>query len=125
MSFTQEMGQMGYRAIINRFDSMHDVQAQVEQTDPNAPPPNVHGDKVFLVKFQISLSQFGSNASMLLYDRQKSFQVYWKKAEDPRIFAEGEKAMGDKLKIYRWARRVGDYQLSVCFDRTPETDPVW
>ncbi|KAF8066677.1 hypothetical protein FPV67DRAFT_1449840 [Lyophyllum atratum] len=125
ISFTMETGGLDYRFIVNRFDTMHDVQAQVEHTDPKAPPPNVHGDKVFLVKFQISLSQFGSDASMLLYDRQKSFQVYWKKAEDPRIFAEAEKAMGDKLKIYRWARRVGDYQLSVCFDRTPETDPVW
>ncbi|GLB41474.1 hypothetical protein LshimejAT787_1000740 [Lyophyllum shimeji] len=113
VTFTLDMGNLNYRFVLNRFDSMHDMQSKIEQTDPNTPPPNIHGDKAFLVKFQISLTETGSNTHMLLYDRQKSFQVYWKKAADPKVFAEGEKAMGDRLKIYRWARRVGDFQLAV------------
>ncbi|KAG6872839.1 hypothetical protein C0995_006009 [Termitomyces sp. Mi166 len=120
------MGQM-YRAVINRFDSMQDIRTQMIESpeDPDAPPPNIHDDKAFLVKFQISLSQYGMNSSMLLYDRQKSFQVNWLKSQDTEVYKEGEKAMGDRLKIYRWARRVGGYQLAVCFDKAPETDPVW
>jgi hypothetical protein len=73
----------------------------------------------------VALHQFGDDSSMLIYDRQKSFQASWRKKEDRAVYSEGQKAMGDKLKIYRWARRVDDYQLSVCFDRPPEKDPVW
>ncbi|RDB27781.1 hypothetical protein Hypma_003242 [Hypsizygus marmoreus] len=114
-----------YRVIINRYDSLHDAKQRIEKEDLNVPPPNIHGDKAFLLKFQISLNQFGDDTAMLLYDRQKSFQVYWRKREDREVFAEGEKAITGKVRIYRWARRVGDFQFSVCFDRAPEKDPVW
>ncbi|KAG6891133.1 hypothetical protein C0992_010428 [Termitomyces sp. T32_za158] len=116
-----------YRAVINRFDSMQDIRAQMIESpeDQNTPPQNIHGEKAFLIKLQISLSQSGMDSSMLIYDRQKSFQVNWLKSQDAKVYQEGEKAMGHKLKIYRWARRVGDYQLTVCFDKAPETDPVW
>lgn len=112
------------RAVINRFDTIHDAHSKIE-AGGNGPPANIHGNKTFLVKFQVSLRQFGDDSSMLIYDRQKSFQAYWKKREDRAVFIEGQKAMADGLKIYRWARRVDDYQLSVCFDRAPEKDPVW
>ncbi|KAH0583200.1 hypothetical protein H2248_011083 [Termitomyces sp. 'cryptogamus'] len=129
ITFSHENNSMGkmYRALINRFDSVHDIRGQMIKSpeDANAPPPNIHDDKAFLVKFQMSLSQYGMDSSMLLYDRQKSFQVNWLKSHDTDVFKEGEKAMGDRLKIYRWVRRVGDYQLAVCFDKAPETDPVW
>ncbi|KAG5353577.1 hypothetical protein C0989_005094 [Termitomyces sp. Mn162] len=129
ITFSHENNSMGkmYRALINRFDSVHDIRGQMIKSpeDANAPPPNIHDDKAFLVKFQISLSQYGMDSSMLLYDRQKSFQVNWLKSHDTDVYKEGEKAMGDRLKIYRWVRRVGDYQLAVCFDKAPETDPVW
>ncbi|KAF5379369.1 hypothetical protein D9615_006586 [Tricholomella constricta] len=115
----------GYRAIINRFDSAHDMQKNIQPAELVGPPPNIHDEKAFLVKFQVSLTRLRADASMLLYDRQRSFQVNWVKAEDHEVFMVGEKAMAGNLKIYRWARRVGDYQLSVCFDRAPETDPVW
>lgn len=129
LTFNHQNTPFGYmhRAVINRFDSIHDIRAQrIESPEDQATTPqNIHGDKAFLVKFQISLSQSGMNSTMLLYDRQKSFHVDWLKSEDTEVFQEGEKAMGHRLKIYRWARRVGDYQLAVCFDKAPETDPVW
>jgi hypothetical protein len=116
-------GKSLYRTVINKFDAVQDMPT--EELDPNASPPNVHGEKTFLVKCQISLHQYGDDSSMLIYDRQKSFQAYWFKREDREVFNQGQKAMGSGLKIYRWARRVGDFQLSVCFDRAPEKDPVW
>jgi hypothetical protein len=118
-----EDGKPIFRSIINKYDAV--PETPTEQVDPNAPPPDVHGEKTFLIKCQISLHSYGDDASMLIYDRQKSFQAYWFKRKDREVFAEGQKAMGDRLKIYRWARRVGDFQLSVCFDRAPEKDPVW
>ncbi|KAG5638598.1 hypothetical protein H0H81_011684 [Sphagnurus paluster] len=109
----------------NRFDTVHDLGVRVEKDikheDPNTPPPNIHQDKAFLVKFQLELEQ---KSSMLLCDRQRSFGVNWSKSEDRQAFMHGEKAMTGRKKIYRWARRVGDYQLSVCFDRAPEADPL-
>ncbi|KAG6909518.1 hypothetical protein DXG01_017075 [Tephrocybe rancida] len=132
LTFSHASTPMGgmYRAVINRYDSTHEIGSLIEgPEDPNAPPSNIHDEKAFLVKFQISLSQYGMDSSMdssmLLYDRQKSFQVYWLKKQDAQIYAKGEKAIGDGLKIYRWARRVSDYQLAVCFDKAPVTDPVW
>ncbi|KAG5649958.1 hypothetical protein H0H81_001314 [Sphagnurus paluster] len=123
-SFAQ--GNNKYRFVLNRFDTPYELQAQaIDVDDPDTAPPNIHEDKAFLVKFQISLGLSGDDSSMLLYDRQRSFQVNWKKAEDRVAFIEGEKAMLGGIKIYRWARRVGDYQLAVCFDRAPEVDPVW
>ncbi|KAG6899185.1 hypothetical protein C0993_012554 [Termitomyces sp. T159_Od127] len=130
VTFSHEKTPHGYthRAVINRFDTVQEIRAQMIESPENlknAPSPNIHGDKAFLVKFQISLSQSGMDSSMLLYDRQKSFQVTWLKAQDTEVFREGEKAMGGRLKIYRWARRVDDYHLTVCFDKAPETDPAW
>jgi len=91
----------------------------------HGPPPDVHNGKTFLVKFQIALWQFGEDAHMLLYDRQRSFQVMWKRKDQQDLFDEAEEALGDSLKMYKWARRVGDYRLEVCFDRSPPKDPLW
>ena len=46
------------------------------------------------------------------------FEVY---REAKRAIAAGWQG----IKMYRWARRVGDHELSMCFDRAPGTDPVW
>jgi len=56
---------------------------------------------------------------MLIYDRQRSFQVNWFRKNQQDLFDEVEEMLGDKLKMFRWARRVGDYQLTVCFDQVP------
>ncbi|KAG6807300.1 hypothetical protein H0H92_008058 [Tricholoma furcatifolium] len=99
-SIGNETGKM-YRAVINRYDSPYDIKAKVIESpeDLSAPPPNIHNEKAFLVKFQISLSQHGSGSHMLLYDRQKSFHIQWFKSQDPVVFAEGEKAMGRQIRI--------------------------
>jgi hypothetical protein len=46
------------------------------------------------------------------------------------VYRDAERAIAggwQGIKMYMWARRVGDYayELSVCFDRAPGTDPVW
>ncbi|KAF4611247.1 hypothetical protein D9613_007244 [Agrocybe pediades] len=90
------------------------------------PPPDIHHGKAFLLKFQISLFRISDDTHhMLLYDRQRSFQVMWMRNSARDLFDRAEHEMGDVLKIYRWARRVGDYQFEVCFDRPPATNPPW
>lgn len=90
------------------------------------PPPNVHGDKPFLIKIQKAAGL--KAGSMLIYDRQRSMQVHLLRSDDPVAYRKAEEAMSTGymgLKIYRWAKRVGDLQLSICFDRAPPKDPAW
>ncbi|KAI1792749.1 hypothetical protein LXA43DRAFT_1060444 [Ganoderma leucocontextum] len=89
------------------------------------PPPNAYGDRPFLVKLQIGLGGVGQGASMMLYDRKRTAQAFVHLDDDAWTFAELVKEMeGPRgghggLKMYRWARRVGDWEMSVCLDRTP------
>ncbi|KAF9563553.1 hypothetical protein CPC08DRAFT_661655 [Agrocybe pediades] len=117
--------------LYNYHETPQDALKRLD-TDPSSvinaaggPPPDIHNGKTFLVKFQISLFQFKENAHMLLYDRQRSFLVSWKRINARDLFDEAEDQLGDELKMYRWARRVGDYQLEVCFDRRPASNPPW
>jgi len=115
------------RFILNRNDIIDSKKSEslIENIDTTTVTPNVHGDSVFLVKLQISFFPVGEDANMLIYDRQKSFQEFWKRKDSPELFDDAEEMMGDKLKIYRYARRVGDLQLSLCLDRKPPQDPAW
>ena len=121
-----------YQFIMNRFDSPKRMDVETGTGSPNVtdPPSDIHADKVFMVKLQIAVNTgSGIPKSILIYDRQKSFQVYLMANDDANAFGEAASAIkttGWKgLKMYRWAKRTGDFQLSVCFDRAPEKDPQW
>ncbi|KAI0370797.1 hypothetical protein BV20DRAFT_994690 [Pilatotrama ljubarskyi] len=124
-----------YSALINRYTNMtrtEDILSNM--VDPNAPPvppPNVHSDKPFLVKLQVGLTG-PSRDSIMVYDRQRSFgQVWLARGDDPAAFADlvaemaGPRGGYGGVKMYRWAKRTGEWELSVCVDRTPETDIKW
>ncbi|RPD60626.1 hypothetical protein L226DRAFT_506562 [Lentinus tigrinus ALCF2SS1-7] len=92
----------------------------------NGPPPNIHGEKTFLVKLQAPEGAF------LIYDRRKSFHsVFFWREDDPTIYDQciaeirGPRIVYGGRKMYRWARRTGDFQLSVCLDREPNTVIKW
>jgi hypothetical protein len=121
--------------------------------DGDPPPPNVHGDKVFLIKFQVQISSIQPNGAlgppldnMMLYDRQRTIEAYLVRKTSPSDFdaflAEmrglrkgygGVKvrnsctylALAQYLQMYRYARRVGDHELSVCLDREPKETIKW
>ncbi|KAG7448862.1 uncharacterized protein BT62DRAFT_731197 [Guyanagaster necrorhizus] len=105
--------------------------------DDDAPPSNVHGDKPFLIKIQKPLTRLPGLAisedaivppSLLIYDRQRSFRAHAIEVDNPQAYpmAIREVLMGQtKVKIYRWAKRVGDFELSVCLDRAPDPEPTW
>ncbi|OCH86729.1 hypothetical protein OBBRIDRAFT_890275 [Obba rivulosa] len=109
---------------LNRYNSRK--AAEPVRTDAARPPPNIHDENPFLVKIQ-----FSGGAHMLVYDRQRSFQVYFSQTKDAGGFQEivgeiqGPRGGYSGLKMYRWAKRVSDWELSVCFDREPQTEIMW
>jgi len=105
-----------WTSVINRTDRSLDPPT----VKPGASRPNVHGTTPFLVKVQIA--GYGGS-SVLIYDRQRSFNGNLFRTEDPTGFQRLEKVvytgfMG--LKVYLWAKRVGEEQLSICLDRKPD-----
>ncbi|TDL26561.1 hypothetical protein BD410DRAFT_525568 [Rickenella mellea] len=103
--------------VTTRFHSLKDKNNIKEGT--LEPPPNLRGENVFLVKIQIS--GFG----LLIYDRKKKLEVHVLRNGDPKGYAAVAKVSSGKPKIYRWAKRVGDRQLSVCLDVAPQEDVPW
>ncbi|KAI1792756.1 hypothetical protein LXA43DRAFT_1093398 [Ganoderma leucocontextum] len=95
------------------------------------PPPNIHGDRGFLVKFQAPLVVW-AHPAFLMYDRQHSFDEVFFYAEDsPEAYAafmrevQGPRSRPEGGNMYRWARRTGERELTVCFDREPATEVEW
>lgn len=110
----------------NLRSPMNEAGIRIAAVSAAGPPPNIHGEKPFLIKIQLPTHLHGN--AMLIYDRQRSIQVHLFRSDDPDAYRKAEEAMptGYKgLKIYRWAKRVGDLKLSVCFDRAPPKDPQW
>ncbi|KAF9803883.1 hypothetical protein IEO21_09543 [Rhodonia placenta] len=121
-----------WTSTFNRFDG----PTNLDSVGINGPasyssvPANIHGEKVFLVKLQIGLSPDAMD--VMIYDRQRSFgEVYFAKNEDAQLFADMKAEMrgprgGYKgVKMYRYAKRVGDWKLNLCLDREPLTEIKW
>lgn len=91
-------------------------------------PENIHGNNAFLIKIQKRVTS-GPADSMMIYDRQRSFNVHLLSSQDQDVFRHLEDEMTRTgymgLKIYRWAKRVGEMQLSICVDKPPTQDPKW
>ena len=99
------------------------------EDDP--PPPNIHGDKPFLVKMQAPLVVWAYTA-FLVYDRQHSFGEVFFSAQDgletyAAFMEEVQSPRGGYRggKMYRWARRTGERELTVCLDKEPTTEIKW
>ncbi|PSR74746.1 hypothetical protein PHLCEN_2v9625 [Hermanssonia centrifuga] len=120
-----------YATHVNRFSSLTSLPKTTTPSSfsSSSPPPNVHGEKLFLVKMQISI--IASEGNLLIYDRQRSMQVYFLQTTDPALFAlfkeemDGPRGGYMGMKMYRWAKRTGDFQLSVCLDREPGEEIKW
>ena len=51
--------------------------------------------------------------------------MFWRRKDGCDLFDEAEDILGDELKMYRWARRLGEYDLGICLDRAPAQNPAW
>ena len=123
-SMPQYAGQ--FAVIVNRFNSSRPEEQRT--INDASVPTNIHGDKVFLIKIQIGMDGEGN---FLIYDRQRSMQVYFIESMDPELFKkfraeiEGPKGGYNGLKMYRWAKRTGDFQFDICLDRAPQEVIKW
>jgi hypothetical protein len=144
-AFAQGLPGMNIASNLNRFENPAEKKSRMVDLTSDAPFPNIHGDKPFLVKFQTML---GANSHMMMYDRQRSFQTFFNQRSDPAVFRdflseaqgprggyEGLKACtsayifmtcsADGSQMYRYVKRVDDTSLSVCLDRQPRDNILW
>ena len=112
-----------YPTLINRLDDLSADNWTTSRPQENTPIQERQG-KVFLAKFQIGLSEIAAS-NVMIYDRQRSFQLFWSRDSNPSLFDDATKMMAGQFKIYRWVRRVGKDEMRVCFDRSPAKNPVW
>ena len=123
-----------YMATVNRFSSTNTIASSpTRQIDPNAVPPNMWGDRVFVVKVQFNLLGPDYPPHAMIYDRKRSFQVFVRSEEIPELFGampyaevRGPRGGYGGIKMYRWARRTKDWELSMCLDRQPpQVETLW
>ncbi|KAL5483598.1 hypothetical protein ACEPAI_8830 [Sanghuangporus weigelae] len=92
-----------------------------------SPPENVHGSTPFIVKIQVPV--LGDINGMMVYDRRRSFVGYIFREADPSAYARIDNLVRTKglmgLKIYRWAKMVGDSTLDICLDVEPNEPVQW
>ncbi|KAH9848072.1 hypothetical protein C2E23DRAFT_740226 [Lenzites betulinus] len=125
-----------YTAFVNRYTgttSIRDIPVSIppEVGQAPVPPPDVHGDRPFIVKLQVGLTGPGRD-TIVVYDRQRSFShAYVARMDNPAMFEElvtemvGPRGGYGGVKMYRWAKRSGDWTFEICVDRQPEADIKW
>ena len=70
--------------MLNRYTrDVADVADIPQKMDPNEPPPNVWGERAFIVKLQLSLVSDAPQPHMMAYDRKRSFQVFLHSEDNP------------------------------------------
>lgn len=119
---------------LNRLD---DPSKLINKTFPHVPgdqpPPNIHGNKLFALKLQIGQQTPANGPEMMVYDRRRSCQGYisrkvGQEAAFDQLKMEMESARGGHpmgLKMYRWAKRVSDWELSICVDKSLDQSLKW
>lgn len=109
---------------INRFDDLDEHSPVADARAREKVPPNIYGDSYHIVKLQLPLTT-SEPSHMLVYDKSKSFQLFFRADKNLEAFIEAVEAMGSWPKLYRWAQRVGDWEWKICFDREPQPAPRW
>ncbi|KAL6304709.1 hypothetical protein BKA93DRAFT_732547 [Sparassis latifolia] len=116
-----------YSYIFNRFN-FNNKYTGLRTNHERYPPPNAHGAKAFLVKLQIGLA---NRDAYMIYDRQRTLESFFRQDRDLVLFAEIRREMDGPrgghagFKMYRWAKRVSDWELSICLDKEPQADVKW
>ena len=79
-----------YLVTLNRH-SQHGLGTSNKDARPyptgTVAPPNVWGDKPFLIKVQIGMNS-QDPGDMMLYDRKRSFQLFFLRPDDPALFRD-------------------------------------
>ena len=116
---------LGFSTTINWNYNQKDV---VSSKASGNPPPNNHGSNVFLIKMQMEMQH---RSSIMIYDQSRAFQIDLHKARiAPDIWNIFDRLMLEKgissgLKIFLWAKRKSEWELSVAIDPTPNQTVGW
>lgn len=127
-TFSDSISFGGQKLFTTSLNFQSSVKSQTGgETAKGDAPANVHEDKAFLVKLQRPLSdQQKFRFPIMVYDRNRSFQGHIAPEDNVSTWdAIVAQMPPSKLKIYRWAKRVSDWQLSLCLDREPSETPQW
>ncbi|KAJ3568513.1 hypothetical protein NP233_g5658 [Leucocoprinus birnbaumii] len=93
------------------------------------PPENLYSDKYHLIKLEhVPNKSKGSKQIMVASDAAKSFTLRFSKTDNGAVFENVMKALNadiDRKAIYRWVKRVGDWEWKICLECVPETLPSW
>lgn len=93
-------------------------------------PPNVHGDRPFVVKLQTGANRdLMGGHSLQISDRKESFLLYFEDDQsmlEPRLNLTDQSVEGTiAVQFYRWALRTSDEELKVCIDVPPSNAILW
>ncbi|KAG8911932.1 hypothetical protein FRC01_005399 [Tulasnella sp. 417] len=102
-------------------DSTKESPAEGEE---DKAPPNEHGDNPFLIKVQYNGSPF-----IMVYDRTRALETHLNRNDNPRVFDQIAALVREKgfmgMKIYVWAKRTADWELSLALDKIPSQNVPW
>ncbi|VDB84565.1 unnamed protein product [Peniophora sp. CBMAI 1063] len=101
--------------------------AHLQRLNGLQPRPDVHGDRTFLLKVQYVQTDHNGDPpnppQYVVHDRERSLEGYLRsKGRDSpwTTLVKQIPPMAVGEKIYRWARRTGDWELNICLDREPQ-----
>ncbi|VDB84549.1 unnamed protein product [Peniophora sp. CBMAI 1063] len=120
-------GEEYYPQSIDMNTTLLNHKRRLDRVLRGEPPKNVHGDKVFLIHVDGGLN--GSRVKV--HDRTRSIQSSLLEQDDGANFREllprptNDLYVVDSSRTYRWARRTGDWELSICLDRKPTENTMW
>lgn len=122
-----------YSTIINRRDNLSAASKKTKIQHPtDGVLPNTHGDQPFLLKVQDN-----GQPSLMVYDRARDLSAFfyrpeswqaeggkWKELKDV-ITVKGFHPDSIRSKCYFWAKRTGDWEVSLALDRVPDQAIPW
>ncbi|KAF8172560.1 hypothetical protein K438DRAFT_1611782 [Mycena galopus ATCC 62051] len=98
------------------------------------PPNNIHGTDPFIAKLEFTLdcmeeAKAEGRVGIFLYDRQQSFEFVIDRESEgfgmvSVVVMQKSARMRGGPTIYCWAKRTGDWTMSLCLDPLPE-QPKW
>lgn len=129
-----EVGQKVDR--VNNKSAVDDTEVEVTEEMLTQVPPNVHGTNIFLVKMQMGgfRTPFGLTRQFIdYYDEERILNVSTcprDYGEDLRVWEKFDSTLErlgslDGVKLFVWARRTGDWELSVTLDPLPDQNIPW
>lgn len=91
------------------------------------PLPNIHSHKLFLITLRPGTAATGQDV-IIAFDRHYSLIAHIApegQAEAYKDIAREVYSRRNDVYMCRWAKRVGEWELSICIDRKPSDDVSW